>query len=116
MSSPGVVARMEHHQVAIYLAALAVGAVAGLAAPDAGSWLEHLINPVLAALLYVTFLQVPIAQLGRALRAGRFLGAALTVNFVVVPLVVAAMWVFLPADTAVRLGVLLVLLTRVWIT
>ncbi|MFR9749839.1 arsenic resistance protein [Nocardia sp. 004] len=102
---------MEHHQVAIYLAALAAGAVVGSAAPSAGSWLEHLINPVLAALLYVTFLQVPIAQLGRSLRAGRFLGAALAVNFVVVPLVVAAMWVFLPADTAIRLGVLLVLLT-----
>ncbi|MEV4158421.1 bile acid:sodium symporter [Nocardia salmonicida] len=102
---------MEHHQVAIYLAALAVGAGAGLAAPGAGPWLEHLINPLLAALLYVTFLQVPVAQLGRSLRAGRFLGAALVVNFVVVPLVVAAMFVFLPAETAIRLGVLLVLLT-----
>ncbi|MGV9408337.1 bile acid:sodium symporter [Nocardia sp. NPDC003693] len=102
---------MEHHQVAIYLAALAVGAGAGLAAPGAGPRLEHLINPFLAALLYVTFLQVPVSQLGRSLRAGRFLGAALVVNFVVVPLVVVAMFVFLPAETAVRVGVLLVLLT-----
>lgn len=62
-------------------------------------------------MLYVTFLQVPAAELRPALRAGRFLGAALVVNFVVVPLVVAATFAFLPADQAVRLGVLLVLLT-----
>ncbi|VFA99713.1 arsenic resistance protein [Nocardia cyriacigeorgica] len=111
MASSGVVARLERHQVAIYLAALSIGAVAGWTAPDAGPTLEHLINPVLAALLYVTFLQVPVAQLGRAVRAGRFLAAALVVNFVVVPMVVAAVFVFLPADTAIRLGVLLVLLT-----
>ncbi|MCG5219053.1 hypothetical protein [Streptosporangium sp. KLBMP 9127] len=73
--------------------------------------LEYAINPVLAALLYVTFLQVPAAELVRSLRAGRFLAAALVVNFFVVPLVVAAMFAFLPADQAVRLRVLLVLLT-----
>ncbi|MER7951946.1 bile acid:sodium symporter [Streptomyces sp. NPDC096079] len=101
---------MEHHQVAVYLGALAAGGLVGWAAPAAGPVLEHAINPVLAALLYVTFLQVPAADLLRSLRAGRFLTAALVVNFVVVPLVVAAMFPFLPADLAVRLGVLLVLL------
>ncbi|HEX7305465.1 arsenic resistance protein [Lentzea sp.] len=101
---------MDRHQVTVYLGALATGAVAGLAAPSAVSWLEHAINPVLAVLLYVTFLQVPVAELGRSPRAGRFLAAALVVNFAVVPLVVAAMLAFLPADQAVRLGVLLVLL------
>ncbi|MFD9697445.1 arsenic resistance protein [Lentzea sp. NPDC059081] len=104
------VAAVERHQVAVYLGALAAGAAAGLAAPAAGPWLEHAINPVLAVLLYVTFLQVPVAELGRSLRAGRFLAAVLVVNFAVVPLVVAAMIGFLPADQAVRLGVLLVLL------
>ncbi|WP_235884294.1 bile acid:sodium symporter [Saccharopolyspora elongata] len=83
----------------------------GWAFPGAGPGLGHAINPVLAALLYVTFLQVPAAELGRSLRAGRFLAAALVVNFVVVPLVVAAMFAFLPGNQAVRLGVLLVLLT-----
>ncbi|MET8977013.1 bile acid:sodium symporter [Streptomyces sp. NPDC004539] len=101
---------MERHQVALYVGALAAGGVLGLAAPGAGPGLEHAINPVLAALLYVTFLQVPAAELLRSLRAGRFLGAALVVNFVVVPLVVAAMFGLLPGDRAVRLGVLLVLL------
>ncbi|MFW6691891.1 arsenic resistance protein [Streptomyces sp. MAR4 CNX-425] len=102
---------MERHQVAVYLGALATGALVGLAAPGAGPGLEHAINPVLAALLYVTFLQVPAARLLRSLRAGRFLAAALAVNFVVVPAVVAAMFAFLPDEQAVRMGVLLVLLT-----
>ncbi|MFI1225790.1 MULTISPECIES: arsenic resistance protein [unclassified Streptomyces] len=101
---------MEHHQVVIYLAAMALGALLGLAAPAAGPGLEHLINPVLGALLFVTFLQVPAAELLRSLRDGRFLSAVLVVNFLVVPLVVAALFAFLPADRAVRLGVLLVLL------
>ncbi|TDD33118.1 arsenic resistance protein [Saccharopolyspora elongata] len=102
---------MERHQVAVYVGALAAGALVGWAFPGAGPGLGHAINPVLAALLYVTFLQVPAAELGRSLRAGRFLAAALVVNFVVVPLVVAAMFAFLPGNQAVRLGVLLVLLT-----
>ena len=109
--STGLVAWMERHQVAVYLGAMAVGAGIGLLAPALGTGLEQAINPVLGALLYVTFLQVPAAELLRSLRDGRFLGAALVVNFVVVPLVVAAMFSFLPADQALRLGVLLVLLT-----
>ncbi|MFH9295800.1 arsenic resistance protein [Streptomyces sp. NPDC017520] len=106
----GPVEQMEHHQIAVYLGAMAAGALVGWAAPSAGPGLEHAINPVLGALLFVTFLQVPAAELLRSLRDGRFLSAALLVNFVVVPLVVAAMFVFLPADQAVRIGVLLVLL------
>ncbi|MFD2473378.1 bile acid:sodium symporter [Amycolatopsis silviterrae] len=101
---------MERHQVAIYLAALAAGALVGWLAPAAGPALEPAINPVLAALLYVTFLQVPAAELGRSLRDARFISAALVVNFVVVPLVVAAMFAFFPAGQALRLGMLLVLL------
>ncbi|MFJ6864766.1 bile acid:sodium symporter [Streptomyces termitum] len=101
---------MEDHQVAVYLAAMAAGGLLGRLAPDLGPGLAHAINPVLGALLFVTFLQVPAADLARSLRDGRFLAAALVVNFAVVPLVVAAMFTFLPADQAVRLGVLLVLL------
>jgi ACR3 family arsenite efflux pump ArsB len=101
---------MEHHQVLIYLVAMAAGGLLGWAAPGLGPGLEHAIKPVLGALLFVTFLQVPAAELVRSLRDGRFLSAAVVVNFVVVPLLVAAMFTFLPADQAVRLGVLLVLL------
>lgn len=99
---------LERHQVVVYLVAMAVGGGVGRLVPVAG--LEHVINPVLGVLLFVTFLQVPVAELAGSLRDGRFLSAVLVVNFVVVPLVVAAMFAFLPADRAVRLGVLLVLL------
>jgi ACR3 family arsenite efflux pump ArsB len=102
---------MERHQVPLYVGGILAGVLTGLAAPGAGPSLEHVINPVLGLLLYVTFLQVPAAELVRSLRAGRFLAAALVVNFVVVPLVVAGMFWLLPADQAVRAGVLLVLLT-----
>ncbi|MFI5569185.1 bile acid:sodium symporter [Streptomyces sp. NPDC051740] len=101
---------MEDRQVAIYLGAMALGGLLGWAAPAAGPGLEHAIDPVLGPLLFVTFLQVPAADLIRSLRDGRFLSAAMTVNFVVVPLVVAVLFTFLPADQAVRVGVLLVLL------
>lgn len=106
----GLVERMEVHQVAVYVGAMVAGALVGWVAPGLAPGLEHAVNPVLGALLFVTFLQVPAAELFRSLRDGRFLAAALVVNFVVVPLVVAAMFTLLPADQAVRIGVLLVLL------
>lgn len=106
----GLVEWWERHQIALYLGAMAVGAAVGLLAGHTATGWERAINPVLAALLYATFLQVPAAELLRSLRSGRFLGAVLVINFVVVPLVVAAMFTLLPADQAVRLGVLLVLL------
>ncbi|MGW9255057.1 arsenic resistance protein [Streptomyces albidoflavus] len=106
----GLVERMEVHQVAVYVGAMVAGALVGWAAPRIAPGLEHSVNPVLGALLFVTFLQVPAAELFRSLRDGRFLAAVLVVNFLVVPLVVAAVFVLLPADQAVRIGVLLVLL------
>lgn len=106
----GLVERMEVHQVAVYVGAMVAGALVGWAAPGLAPGLEHAVNPVLGALLFVTFLQVPAAELFRSLREGRFLAAVLVVNFVVVPLVVAAMLTLLPAGQAVRIGVLLVLL------
>jgi ACR3 family arsenite efflux pump ArsB len=102
---------MERRQVPIYLGAILAGAVVGLTAPGAGPWFETVINPVLAALLYVTFLQVPARELVGSLTAGRFFAALLTTNFVVVPVVAAALFWLLPDDRALRIGVLLVLLT-----
>lgn len=102
---------LERHQVGIYLGSLVAGGLVGWALPSVGPGLGYAINPVLGALLFVTFLQVPAARLLASLRDGRFLAAVLVVNFVVVPLVVAVLWLFLPADDAVRVGVLLVLLT-----
>ncbi len=101
--------RLEHHQVLIYFSAVVVAAVAALV-PGIDA-LEGAINPALALMLFVTFLQVPLADLGRAFTRIRFLGALMVSNFVVVPLLVALLVQFLPADPMVRLGLFLVLLT-----
>jgi ACR3 family arsenite efflux pump ArsB len=106
-----VIDRLDRHQVVVYVAAIAAGIGVGLTSPGVGRAVEWAINPALGALLYVTFLQVPARTLVRSLRDRRFLCAVATLNFAVVPLVVAAMFVFLPDDEAVRFGVLLVLLS-----
>jgi ACR3 family arsenite transporter len=100
---------METRQVAIYFGAVLLGALAGALIPGAAA-LEPAINPALAFMLFVTFLQVPLAALGQALRDLRFLAALLAVNFLVVPLLVAALIQFAPDDPLIRLGVLIVLL------
>lgn len=101
---------MEGYQVWIYFAAILVGAVTGLLAP-ASSALEPTINPALAFMLFVTFLQVPLAHLRDALRNIRFLGALIVANFAVIPLLAAGIYFFLPDEPMLRLAVLLVLLT-----
>jgi ACR3 family arsenite efflux pump ArsB len=102
--------RLETHQVSIYLAAICVATLCAVALGNTG-WLGHAINPALAFMLFVTFLQVPMAELTKAFTRLRFLGALLCANFVAIPLVVALLLQFVPNDPLVRLGVLLVLLT-----
>ena len=100
----------ERHQVGIYFAAVVLAALVALLVPGTAA-LEGGVNPALALMLFVTFLQVPLADLGRAFSRGRFLAALLITNFIVTPLLVAVLVQFLPSDPMVRLGVLLVLLT-----
>lgn len=88
---------LEQRQIPIYFAAVALAAVAAWALPGTGV-LERAINPALALMLYVTFLQVPLAELRRAFGQVRFLAALMTANFIVVPLLVWALLQFLPAD------------------
>jgi ACR3 family arsenite efflux pump ArsB len=97
--------------VPVYLAAVTLGVVVGLAAPGTDDAFEALIYPVLGALLYATFLQVPFTALRAAFADRRFLVAALGLNFLIVPVIVFALSRLSPGDTAVELGVLLVLLT-----
>src|SRR5690606_13992087 len=97
------------HQVALYLSALAAGAALGLGWRGAAG-LAVLVEPVLALLLYATFLAVPFDRLREAFADRRFLGVVAALNFVVVPLV-AFGWSRLVADDRVLLiGVLFVLL------
>lgn len=101
---------LERHQVWVYLTGLLIGIGVGSLLPGSGSMLEKLIWPLLAILLYATFLQVPLLHVREAFSDRRFVSAVLTGNFVLMPLVVWALLQFLPDNAPLRLGVLLVLL------
>ncbi len=101
---------LENRQIFIYFAAVAVAVAAAYFVPGTTA-LEIVVNPALALMLYLTFLQVPMPELKQAFGQVRFLGALLVANFLVVPLLVWALIQFLPVDPLLRLGVLLVLLT-----
>ncbi|WP_236854442.1 bile acid:sodium symporter [Brucella pseudogrignonensis] len=100
---------LETHQVVIYFAVVIVAALAATPAPGL-CILEAAINPALAVMLFATFLQVPLAELGRAFRQLRFMAALFVANFVVIPLIALQLIQFLPPDPLVRLGALIVLL------
>nr|WP_271396129.1 bile acid:sodium symporter [Neomicrococcus lactis] len=106
-----LIARMEHHQIGLYLVAILIGGAIGFLAPGSAGTLEHSINPVLGLLLFATFLGIPFAAIGKAARDWRFMGTVLVLNFVIVPLVVFGLTRFIAGDQALLLGVLLVLLT-----
>ncbi|MXR51013.1 arsenic resistance protein [Halovenus sp. WSH3] len=102
---------VQHNQVAIYAGAVAAAVATALVAPGAQSLLEPLINPILAVLLYVTFLEIPFVRVRAAFRNARFLLAALSMNFLVVPVVVFGLTRVLPQEPAILVGALMVLLT-----
>jgi len=106
-----ITAWAERHQVALYLAAIALGALVGILAPSGGTALRPLALPVLGVLLYATFLGVPFRSIAASLRDLRFLGTVLVADFVVVPLVVFGLSRLVAHDRALLIGVLLVLLT-----
>ncbi|QTP61103.1 arsenic resistance protein [Billgrantia antri] len=82
----------------------------GTALPERVGVLEALLWPLMGALLYATFTQVPLTQLRVAWRDPRFLAAAVVGNFVLLPLVAWGLSSLFAAEPAVRLGMLLVLL------
>lgn len=102
---------MERRQIALYLLAIGCGVVVGTAFPAVSGPFEVSINPVLGLLLFATFLGIPFADMGRAVRDWRFMGVILTLNFLLVPLVVFGLSRFVAGDQALLIGVLLVLLT-----
>lgn len=107
----GIGQRLERRQVALYLAAIAAGALAGWLVPAIAPVFTALITPALGLLLFATFLGVPLADVRRSVRDIRFLGAALVLNFAIVPVVAFALTRVIAGDRALLLGALLVLLT-----
>lgn len=108
---PHLVERLERHQVALYLLAIAGGVALAWLLPNAAPALAASINPVLGLLLFATFLSIPIAKLGNAFRDARFLTTVVVLNFVIVPFVAFGLSRFVAGDKALLVGVLLVLLT-----
>ncbi|TXL76386.1 arsenic resistance protein [Vineibacter terrae] len=102
--------RLERHQVLIYFASVAAGAAAAWAITGTEA-LDGLVNPALALMLFATFLQVPLRDIGAAFRDVRFVAALLAANFIVVPFLVLLLLQLAPDDPLVRLGMLMVLLT-----
>lgn len=102
---------MERRQVALYVAGLVLGGVVGLAWPTVAHPTELAIHPVLALLLYATFLGIPFDRVGRAFKDWRFLTTIMAVNFVLVPGVVWLLSRIVAHDQVLLVGVLFVLLT-----
>lgn len=101
---------LERYQVWIYLLAILAGLVLGSLEREVESLFRRLLWPVLAVLLYSTFVQVPLLHVRDAFRDPRFLLAVLLGNFIAIPLLVGSVLPLLPDDPALHLGVLLVLL------
>jgi Arsenite efflux pump ACR3 and related permeases len=61
-------------------------------------------------MLFATFLQVPIAEIGKAFKNLKFISALLITNFIALPAITAGLIQFLPENPLIRLAVLFVLL------
>lgn len=101
---------LERQQVWIYFAAVALAAIVGFTVPGTTA-LEQAINPALGFMLFVTFLQVPLPEIGKGFRETRFLAALLVTNFVAIPMLVVLLSQLAIDDAMLRLGILMVLLT-----
>lgn len=102
-------ARLEKHQVWVYLLGAALGASLGLVSTGVTDLAETLIWPLLALLLFATFAQTPLRLIPEALQDRRFMTTALLANFVVAPVFVWLILQFMPANPPLRLGIALVL-------
>ncbi|KIC69675.1 arsenic resistance protein [Kocuria rhizophila] len=101
---------LDRHQALVYLTAIAAGALAGWFVPGLGAHAAPAVAPVLALLLYATFLGIPLRRLGEGLRDLRFLACVLVLNFVVVPAVVLCLVRIAGLQGPLLVGALLVLL------
>lgn len=101
--------RIERLQIPLYAVAIALGLLAGSASSRAADALEAALWPVLAVLLFATFLQVTVRELPAALRDHRFLAASLVANFVLVPGALGLLAWLAPLSPAATAGVVFVL-------
>ena len=100
---------LERQQVWLSVAGILAGLALGTQVPSVGPLFDTLLWPILGTLFYTTFVQVPLLHLRDAFRDARFVVALLLGNFVLIPLLAWGLVLLLPDDSALRLGVLLVL-------
>lgn len=110
MTSDTLRALLERRQTTLYFAAVTLAFLSAWTLPGL-RLLSAAIDPLLALMLFVTFLQVPMGQLRRAWADFRFVGALLLANFVLIPLLVAVLLPWVPGDPLIQIGFLLVTLT-----
>lgn len=103
-------ASLEKWQVAFYLLAVFAGLAFGQMAPEAAAVFSPLVWLLLALLLYTTFLQTPLTDIGHAFGGRRFMLYAVVGNFLFIPVLVVGLAALAPVDPAIRLGIVLVLL------
>ncbi len=93
---------------------LTLAALAGLAVaqwqPEAVSGWSIMLWPLLALLMFVSFLHLDLRRWRRSLADRDFLLTILALNFLLLPLATALVLFLLPADPVIRLAVALVLL------
>ncbi|SDO20059.1 bile acid:sodium symporter [Vreelandella arcis] len=100
---------LEKYQVWLYLMAIFAGMGVGVRWDAVQSW-EVALWPLLGALLYATFTQVPLLHISLAFRDRRFMAALVLGNFMAMPLVVWGLVTLFALEGGILLGVLLVLL------
>ncbi|AZY50202.1 arsenic resistance protein [Bordetella avium] len=101
---------LEARQISIYFAAVLSAFLAAWVLPGMRG-LSVAIDALLALMLFVTFVQVPMGDVGRALSDLRFVGTLLLANFIVLPALLTFLLPWVPGDPLIRIGVLMVLLT-----
>ncbi|WP_052210148.1 bile acid:sodium symporter [Dickeya fangzhongdai] len=103
---------LERRQTVLYLLTMLVAAVLAWRWPPSDA-LAEAINPALALMLFVTFLQLPLSRLLEALTHLRFMLALVATNFMAIPLLVALLlrlWPLEPLEPLVAVGIAIVLL------
>ncbi len=103
--------KLEENQVSLYFIVLVVATLFGFIWPSYGERLEVIISLIIAFLMYSMFSQIPFMSLKDSFGNSRFIGALLTTNFIVVPIVVWMLSRFLPDNPPLLIGVYLILLT-----
>lgn len=99
----------DQYQISFYVCAILLGGLCAYFSSTNYLGLSA-VESVLPILLFVTFLQVPAAEITRGLKSRRFIAALIVGNFIFIPIVVSAIFIIFHfmQQLAVRNGLLLV--------